>query len=552
MRNWALRGAQVNTELVRAAGGLGLFLLGMVILTEGLRGLAGDALQRTMRRFTSNPVSGALTGMGITAMIQSSSATTVAAVGFAGAGLLTFPEALGLVFGANVGTTMTGWAVALLGFKLDLSLILPPFILIGALLRLVGNDRIAALGYALAGFGLVFLGIDLLSAGLGSLETGLSFEGFSADTIAGRLLLVGIGVVVTVLTQSSSAGVATALAAVHTQTIGFTQACAVVIGMDVGTTVSTVVAAIGGTVAARRTAWAHVVLNILTAIGAFVLLPIYVFGLDTFAPDFLEHEPEIGLVAFHTLFNLLGLIAVLPVAGSFARVLERIVPERPLRWTERLDPSLVRDPAVALRAVAPTLGELALQTFDLLREGLAGRPPDEERRTLLLAAIDQTRDYLAKIETPSRGGDTDARELAALHLIDQLRRLNSRLGQRNRQAVLARDVTLSQYARGLRDALRGPLETLPVDSLVDSERAIGSRRDEFRRQIFEQAARDDIDSPEAIARLDAWRWLQRSMHHVVRILHYMEQVQLDRPATTRRDREQAEDAEEASPIISED
>lgn len=98
----------MNAELVRAAGGLGLFLLGMVVLTEGLRGLAGDSLQRVMRRFTRTPASGALTGRAITAMIQSSSATTVAAVGFVGAGLLTFPEALGLVFGANVGTTVTG------------------------------------------------------------------------------------------------------------------------------------------------------------------------------------------------------------------------------------------------------------------------------------------------------------------------------------------------------------------------------------------------------------------------------------------------------------
>ena len=143
-------------------GGLGLFLLGMTVLTDGLRALAGRALRRLLSRFTRSPLSGAMTGAVTTAVVQSSSATTVAAVGFVGAGLLTFPQALGIVLGANVGTTITGWLVALLGFKLELGTAAMPIVLVGALIRLFARGRASAVGFAVAGFGLIFVGISLL------------------------------------------------------------------------------------------------------------------------------------------------------------------------------------------------------------------------------------------------------------------------------------------------------------------------------------------------------------------------------------------------------
>jgi len=539
----------MNSEFVQAAGGLGLFLIGMVILTEGLRGLAGESLQRSMRRFTRSPVSGAFTGMGITALIQSSSATTVAAVGFAGAGLLTFPQALGLVFGANVGTTVTGWAVALLGFKLDLSSILPPLILAGALLRLFGRGRVATAGYALAGFGLIFLGIDLLAAGMGSLQGVFSPDRFPPGTIAGRFALVGLGVVMTIVTQSSSAGVATALTALHTDTIGLVQACALVIGMDVGTTVTAVFAAIGGTVAARRTASAHVVFNLLIATGAFVILPLYMIALGQLLPGTLERNPELCLVGFHTLFNLIGLVVVLPAAGPFARLLERIVPDQPTRWTERLDPALLRDPAVALRAVTPTLGELTHHAFEMVRDGLRGEPPVEARRGILLLAVEQTRAYLARIETPSRGGLTDARELSVLHLIDQLRRLLSRLRQRERMQALGRETELVEQARRVAPVLSKSLDDAAASAirLAEIESDLAADRDESRRQLLDRAARGEIDSSEAISRMDARRWLERVTHHVARILHHMDQVQRDRPSASRAEVEPEAEAAPEEP-----
>ena len=137
-------------------------MLGMIVMTDGLRTLAGSAIRKALLRFTRTPVSGAVTGAVSTAILQSSSATTVAAVGFVGASLMAFPEALGIIFGANVGTTITGWLVATLGFKLKLGTVVLPVIFVGVLLRLFSKGRLAATGYALAGFGVIFVGITVM------------------------------------------------------------------------------------------------------------------------------------------------------------------------------------------------------------------------------------------------------------------------------------------------------------------------------------------------------------------------------------------------------
>ncbi|MCG8585358.1 MAG: Na/Pi symporter, partial [Pirellulales bacterium] len=199
--------------VMHALGGLGLFLLGMTVMSEGLKSLAHDRLRALLSRFTRSPTTGAATGAITTAIIQSSSATTVAAVGFVGAGLLTFPQSLGIIFGANIGTTITGWLVAILGFKFKLGDAITPLILIGVFLRLFGSRRLSALGYALAGFGLIFVGIRMLQEGMQAFSGLVTPESFPDDTFTGRLLLVLIGVAITIVTQSSSAGVAAAMAA---------------------------------------------------------------------------------------------------------------------------------------------------------------------------------------------------------------------------------------------------------------------------------------------------------------------------------------------------
>ena len=200
--------------LLTSIGGLGLFLFGMAVMVSGLRKLAGDQLHQWLARATRTPLSGTLSGAVVTAAIQSSSATMIATVGFVGAGLLSFPQALGVVFGANIGTTITGWIVALLGLKLKLTAAALPFMLVAAILYLMkGNRTLRGAGKAMAGFALMFMGIGFLQEGLSGARALIDLTAFDATGLSGRLVLLLIGIVLTLITQASSATVAAAVTA---------------------------------------------------------------------------------------------------------------------------------------------------------------------------------------------------------------------------------------------------------------------------------------------------------------------------------------------------
>lgn len=228
------------------AGGVGLFLLGMGLMTDGLRLAAGPALKRILTYSTKTRLRGLTSGALVTVLVQSSSAVTVAAIGFVNAGLLSLGQALWVLFGANVGTTMTGWLVALVGMKFKIDLFALPLIGIGMMLRLTGDgSRRGALGTALAGFGVLFLGIDMLK------ET---FSGVAADVtlpqwagFAGVAAMVLIGILMTVLMQASAAALVLAFSAAQSGLVTLEAAAAVVIGANIGTTVTALLAAIGAT-----------------------------------------------------------------------------------------------------------------------------------------------------------------------------------------------------------------------------------------------------------------------------------------------------------------
>ena len=506
------------SSLLTTSGGLGLFLLGMSVMTTALKSLGGRALRTALARFTKSPGSGALTGAVVTALIQSSSATTVTAVGFVGAGLLTFTQVLGVIFGANLGTTATGWLVALLGFKLNLGELVLPLILLGALAHLFLRGRAATVGFALAGFGLIIVGIGYMQQGMQGLEGAITPNDFPDDTWVGRFLLVLIGIGLTVVTQSSSAGVATALAAVNTGTINFPQAAAMVIGMDVGTTVTALLATVGGSTDARRTGFAHLFYNLLTAVCAYLLLTPYTWLADTIAPGSLEHQPEIALVAFHSLYNALVMFTVLPFTASFARLIVAVVPAEPIPFTGRLDHSLYDSPAIALGAVRGTLEELARVVFRELALALAGqgRPPTTPSLEEVNEALKRTRDFLEPISTSSEQLDLFPQQVAAIHTIDHLRRLIDRCQEQDRVARIRGEAELASLGANLKQAVDVALDAiprrevdLPVDRVSQAWQQLDEQAEQRRRLLVESAAAGQIDAYAAIGQLDSLRWLRR-------------------------------------------
>lgn len=512
---------------LRVLGGIGLFLLGKTVMTQGLESLARRTMRRALTRFTRSPRSGALTGAAVTAVVQSSSATTVAAVGFVGAGLLTFSQALGIIFGANVGTTVTGWIVMILGFKLQIGAAAMPLIFAGTLLHLFGKRRACHIGWAVAGFGLIFVGIDFLAAGMEPLRDVVSTEDFPADDWAGRLQLVGIGIVVTIITQSSSAGVVLVLAALGSETIVFSQAAALVIGMDVGTTFSALLATIGGNASTRRTGFAHVVFNFFTAAGALLLLDPFTWALDRWLPGGPSADPQLAVVLFHTTLNVLGTAAILPLARPFASLMIRIVPERAPKLTSRLEPRLLTDPDAAVLAAHVTVREITRQLLRLLRSRLrrpgSGTP---ERSEAIRRAIEETHAYVWKI-----GGTAaphHARVVDLLHVLDHLERLATRVRQIETEGTVLDDPRLDRLSRCLhRAAGQGSLAITrgtPGDAAVQFDRLrqlLREQRRSLRRRTFDAASRHTISADDAMASLDAIRWLHRVSYHLWRIFAHL-------------------------------
>ena len=516
-------------------GGLGMFLLGMVVMTSGLQELAGNVMRASLVRFTRTPLSGAITGAVSTAILQSSSATTVAAVGFVGAGLIGFPEALGIIFGANIGTTVKGWLIALLGFKLQLGIMVMPVIFIGMLLRLFAKDRYASVGFALAGFGVIFVGILLMQEGMAGLQQHtVFFDNLPADSLTGRLLLLVAGIAFSAITQSSSAGVAIALTALFTGVIGFEQAAALVVGMDIGTTVTAAIATIGGTVGARRTGLSHVIYNLLTGSGAFMLITPYAVLCETIAPGFLIENAEIALVAFHTSFNVIGVIVVLSVTQAFARLIKRIIPDREPIFTYRLDKALMDQPRLALTAVYSTVHDELVALLNYVSAVIGDDRSYRINLSSMQSMLDETSDYLDNIHLKTgQGAEWDCL-VSVIHALDHMQRLHERCEEEEDRAFTARrTIELMDDCQLIADSIHTIIGDMQVNRWREASRLAQETADvldqtesPYRATVTAAIGSGEITVSEGTNRLEAIRWLRRVSHHIARITQHLGQASL--------------------------
>ena len=377
MSDWATYGGML--------GGIGLFLLGMNLMTDGLKLAAGPALERILASSTKTRMRGLASGALITALVQSSSAVTVAAIGFVNAGLLTLGQSLWVLFGANVGTTMTGWLVALVGLKFRIELLALPLIGVGMALRLSGeNSRRGALGLALAGFGVLFLGIDMLRLSFSGFATGFSLNEFGG--MPGTLVMVLSGILMTVLMQSSSASLTIALTAAQGGLIPIAGAAGMVIGANVGTTVTALIAAIGATPNAKRAASAHVLFNLLTGAVALLLLPVLLWLVEVLRELLdLDSAPAATLALFHTVFNLLGVALMWPLVGRLSDFLNRRfrTAEEDEARPRYLDANVAEVPYLALDALqreVRRMGGIALRILREAMNGMIGSGPARDQQ----------------------------------------------------------------------------------------------------------------------------------------------------------------------------
>lgn len=513
-------------------GGIGLFLLGMALMTDGVKSLAGDAARRALAQLAGGRLRAFGLGAAVTALLQSSSATTVMTIGFVSAGLIPLTQAIAVVIGANVGTTATGWIVVLLGIRVDIASAALPLVGVGALVKLFSRDRFASIGLAIAGFGLIFVGIGFLKDSMEGVATTLQPGWFAIPGVWGQMALVGIGVLMTVLMQSSSASMAATLTALHSGAITLEQGAALAIGQNIGTTVTAAIAAAGAKTAARRTAAAHILFNVATgalALGLLYLLRGWIARIDA-AP----RDGALELAAFHTAFNLLGAAIFLPLLRPFAWVVSAVIRPRGPALTHRLDRTVAAAPPVAMEAARRTARACLRSLAEAVESLLRGHGHDARAMTQVVEevseALDETRIFLRSIPTEPRRPATYQARVNVLHAMDHLDRLVMALGQRGSAQRASADPELVSLREKLCALL---LESPQGDNESDANaqfaaasaelsRSFADVRRAERPNIFGAAAEGRIDQDTALRRLDSMRWLDRVAYHFARTAAYLE------------------------------
>ena len=328
-------------------GALGMFLYGMNLMSSGLQKAAGDRLRGFLSAMTSNPFKRVMTGLGITAIIQSSSATTVMVVSFVNAGLLTLVQAIGVIMGANIGTTVTAWLVAWLGFKADISILAIPLMLFGFLFSNSKKNQHKNIGELIVGFSLLFLGLSFMKESVPDLsETPQVLEfvkDWSSYGFSSVLIFLVFGTILTLVLQSSSATMAITLIMLSMGYIPFSMACAMVLGENIGTTITANIAASVGNTSAKRAAMSHTIFNVFGVIWALIFFKPFLslvgiiiesFGLpnpskEGFAvasPTSLESTAALyGLSMLHTLFNTINTTILIGCTGLIEKAVIKII-----------------------------------------------------------------------------------------------------------------------------------------------------------------------------------------------------------------------------------
>ncbi|NIQ11724.1 MAG: Na/Pi cotransporter family protein, partial [Gammaproteobacteria bacterium] len=319
-----------------AVGGLGIFIIGMKYLSDSLQALSGGLIRKAIASVTTNRFLAVIVGLVVTCFVQSSSITTVMVVGLANAGLMQLTQAIGVILGANIGTTITGWILAVKVGKYGLLLVA-----IGAFPMLFSkNDRVSATAKVLVALGLIFFGLQIMSGAFKPLR---SDEGFmnlmltlDAKTLLSILGCVAIGCVMTMIIQSSSAMLGITIALALTGAIPLYTAIALVMGENIGTTITAQFAAIGGSVSARRAAMAHTIFNVLGVLIIISIFSIYVEMIEKFVPGasgYVNAEGNRPYIAAHiamghTFFNVTATLVMLPFLNQLAKLVTKIVPDR--------------------------------------------------------------------------------------------------------------------------------------------------------------------------------------------------------------------------------
>jgi len=426
-------------------GGLGLFLFGMVLMSEGLKRIAGPKLKNILESTTSKPITAFLVGAGVTAIIQASGATTVMAIGLVNAGMLTLRQAIGVIIGANVGTTVTAWIVSISGLNLDITLYAMPAVGVGFFLHMGGRSRrTKSLGQIILGFGILFLGIGIMKDTFRPLEKSQGVQELLISLGNKPLLALLAGMVITILVQSSSASIAIVQLLAMNGAFGtnwevaFNVAMPFVLGANIGTTITAQLAALQAGRNARRAAWAHTMFNVL---GSAIAYPFVALGwYRTFAqmispwqlgPATIASEIAVG----HTMFNLVNSGIFLPMSGLLEKLAIKLVPKRPSEIAMApvvLEKHLLDTPEIALAQAKREIVHMAKTANRAFSQSIEGIIEDDRKKLGSVKEIEDVVDslqfeitsYLSALSSRRLSEEVSVELPVLLHAVNDLERIS--------------------------------------------------------------------------------------------------------------------------------
>jgi phosphate:Na+ symporter len=432
----------IKDMIFGVAGGLGLFLFGMILMSEGLKKAAGKKLKGVLESMTKNRVIGCLVGAGLTALIQSSSASTVMVVGFVNAGLLTLKQAISVIIGTNVGTTATAWLVSISGFHIEITTYALPAIAIGFSLHIFGRTRsVKNIGEIILGFGILFIGIDYMRGAFDGLENSERTHTFFVKIADTPILAIMAGMIVTMLIQSSSAAVASIQLLAMSGAFGTDWDVALkvsipfILGSNIGTTITAQLAALRANLYARRAAWAHTMFNVIGAgICYWFIGPIHSL-VDVISPWELTAETVGGSIAIaHTMIKLFEAIFFLPLTGILEKIVIRLVPEKAGDLMARptvLERHLLATPELAVQQARREIVRMARIAKRAVIRAIEGVATDDRKKLEAARTMEEVTDnlqyeitsYLAALSEKEISEEMSTELPVLMHTINDLERI---------------------------------------------------------------------------------------------------------------------------------
>ncbi len=553
-------------DFLQLIGALGIFIYGMKIFSDGLQKVAGHRLRSILKGMTTSRVKGIFTGFGATTITQSSTTTTVMVVSFVNAGLLTFIESTGVIMGANIGTTVTAWMVAVFGFKMQITPIAISLIGIFFPFMFFGREKLQNLAEAMIGFGILFIGLEFIKNAVPNIQDNPEMfaflDGFTEFGFASILLFVLVGTVLTLLTQSSSAATAITLVMLFEGWIGFPIAAAMILGENIGTTVTANIAAIIGNVHAKRAARFHFIFNVIGVFWMILLINPFLNGIDSVMQYFLPESGSIfgdtqearaaatlGLSLFHTTFNVLNVLLLFAFVPAIIRLVERLQKD-----TDKSDKAFrlqyISAGLMSSSELSIAQAHKEIELFGKLIEKmhfsfsalLFKKQKKQERFLKKIASREQITDnielevaeYLTKISSANLS-DSATRRIRAMHsIINDLERVGDLYFQMSKtfQQMTKENIKLPKEASKeisiYLDLIRSAIKEMrfnmdasngdvKLDNSIKIENKINKMRDDLKEAHYKRLEKGDYSTKAGVFYLDFITRLEKIGDHIFNV-----------------------------------